>query len=187
MRQRAEHEQPATDIQDFWRLVMLEGSGLIVLGMVAVILPKVAALAADLLAGWLLLITGLFRFASIFSAQGAPGYWGSILLAGITTLLGALLVVWPINGILTLTLALAVYLCVHAAASLVVANALRSVSDLWFWVALGAVADFVLAGLVVAEWPSAAAWVLGVYIGINLTVAGLGLILAALGAHSRVR
>ncbi len=184
MRERASNGRAGTELQDFWRLVILEGSGLVVLGMVAVVLPKIAALAADLLTGWLLLITGLFRFASIFSAQGAPGYWGSILLAAITSMLGALLVLSPADGILTLTLALVIYLCAHGVASLAVAGAVRGATGNWFWIALGAAVDFLLAALIVAGWPSAAAWMLGVYMGINLTVAGLGLILAAVGAHT---
>jgi len=180
----ADQSRPGTALQDFWRLVVLEGGGLVVLGVAAVLLPKVASLTADLLTGWLLLITGLFRFASMFSAQGAPGYWGSILLAAITTLLGALLVLWPIAGILTLTMALVVYLVVHGIASLLIAAAIRSVTDLWFWVGLGSVTDFLLAGLVIAGWPSTAAWALGLYMGVNLTIAGLALILAAMGADA---
>jgi uncharacterized membrane protein HdeD (DUF308 family) len=163
---------------------MLEGTGLILIGIAAVILPQLATLAIDLLVGWLLFIAGLFRFASIFSAQGAPGYWGSMLLAALTTVLGALLALWPTVGILTLTMVLAVYLIAHGIASLAVAGSLRDVSDLWFWVGLGALADFLLAGLVVAGWPSTAAWAMGLYIGINLTISGLALILAAIGAHA---
>ncbi|HWE15856.1 MAG TPA: DUF308 domain-containing protein, partial [Hyphomicrobiaceae bacterium] len=83
---------------------MLEGTGLVVIGIAAVILPQLATLAIDLLVGWLLFIAGLFRFASLFSAQGAPGYWGSMLLAALTALLGALLALWPTAGILTLTM-----------------------------------------------------------------------------------
>ena len=183
MRERATNGRAGAQLQDFWRPVILEGSGLVVLGMAAVILPQDAALGVDLLLGWLLLITGLFRFASIFSAQGAPGYWGSILLAAITSVLGALLVLSPYDGVLTLTLALVIYLCAHGIASLAVAGALRGATDHWFWIALGAAADFLLAALIIAGWPTTAAWALGLYMGINLTVAGLMLILAALGAH----
>jgi uncharacterized membrane protein HdeD (DUF308 family) len=107
-----------------------------------------------------------------------------MLLAALTALLGALLALWPTAGILTLTMALAVYLIAHGMASLAVAGALRGVTDLWFWVGLGALADFLLAGLVIAGWPSTAAWAMGLYIGINLTVSGLALILAAIGAHA---
>jgi uncharacterized membrane protein HdeD (DUF308 family) len=167
-------------LRDFWRLVMLEGTGLVVIGIAAVILPQLATLAIDLLVGWLLFIAGLFRFASIFSAQDAPGYWGSMLLAALTALLGALLALWPTAGILTLTMVLAVYLTAHGIASLTVAGALRGATDLWFWIGLGALADFLLAGLVIAGWPSTAAWAMGLYIGINLTTSGLALILAAI-------
>jgi uncharacterized membrane protein HdeD (DUF308 family) len=103
-----------------------------------------------------------------------------MLLAALTALLGALLALWPTAGILTLTMVLAVYLTAHGIASLTVAGALRGATDLWFWIGLGALADFLLAGLVIAGWPSTAAWAMGLYIGINLTTSGLALILAAI-------
>jgi len=171
-------------LEDFWRLVMLEGTGLVVIGVAAVILPQLATLAIDLLVGWLLFIAGLFRFASMFSAQGAPGYWSSMVLAALTALLGALLALWPTAGILTLTMVLTLYLMAHGVGSLAIAGALRGATDLWFWIALGALADFLLAGLVIAGWPSTAAWAMGLYVGINLTVSGLTLMLAAAGAHA---
>jgi uncharacterized membrane protein HdeD (DUF308 family) len=180
MKEGAKHSPRGGMLRDFWRLVMLEGTGLVVIGIAAVILPQLATLAIDLLVGWLLFIAGLFRFASLFSAQGAPGYWGSMLLAALTALLGALLALWPTAGILTLTMVLAVYLTAHGIASLTVAGALRGATDLWFWIGLGALADFLLAGLVIAGWPSTAAWAMGLYIGINLTTSGLALILAAI-------
>ena len=151
---RTDYECHAAAPREFWQLVILEGSGLIVLGMAATLLPKLASLAVSLLTGWLLLIAGLFRFASIFTARGGPGYWSSMLLAGITAILGALLIIVPVGGVLSLTLALAVYLCAHGLTSLTVANAMRGASSQWIWVALGAAADFLLAGFVIVGWPS---------------------------------
>ena len=157
---------------------------LVTLGLLAVVLPKLASLAVSLMTGWLLLIAGLFRFASISSARGGPGYWSSMLLAAITAVLGALLVIFPFDGVLSLTIALAIYLCAHGLTSLSVASAMRGATRQWFWPALGAGADFLLAGLVIEGWPSSAPLILGLYVGINLVVAGVTLILAAMGAHS---
>jgi uncharacterized membrane protein HdeD (DUF308 family) len=171
-------------LEDFWRLVTLEGTGLVVIGAAAVILPQLATLAIDLLVGWLLFIAGLFRFASMFSAQGAPAYWSSMALAALTALLGALLALGPTAGILSLTMVLAFYLVAHGVGSLATAGALRGATDLWFWIVLGALVDFLLASLVIAGWPSTAAWAMGLYVGINVTMSGLALILAAAGAHA---
>ncbi len=172
---------PVSD--EFWKLVVLEGSGLVVLGLLAAVLPKIASLAVSLMTGWLLLIAGLFRFASIFSAREVPGYWSSMLLAAMTAILGALLVIFPANGVLSLTIALTIYLCAHGLASLSVASSMRGATGQWFWLALGAAADFLLAGLVIEGGPSSAPLILGLYVGINLVVAGVALILAAMGAH----
>ncbi len=181
--EHADGYSPIAASEEFWKLVILEGCGLIVLGIVATLLPKFASLAVSLMTGWLLLIAGLFRFASIFSAQGGPGYWGSMLLAAITVVLGALLVIFPVGGALWLTIALALYLCAHGLTSLFVASAMRRATKLWFWIALAAAVDFLIAGLVIEGWPNDAPLVLGLYVGINLVVAGIALILAAMGAH----
>ena len=168
-------------LDEHWKLFVLQGAGLTVLGVAAVVLPNVASLAIDLLIGWLLLITGLFRFASIFSAQGAPGYWSSLLLAVLTAVLGALLALWPVAGILTLTMAFSAYLIAHGMANAVIAGAVRRQTDRWPWIVAGAAIDFLLAGLIIAGWPSTAGWVLGLYFGINLAFTGVALMLAAVG------
>ena len=75
-----------------------------------------------------------------------------MLLAAITAVLGALLVIFPSDGVLSLTIALAIYLCAHGLTSLSVASAMRGATRQWFWPALGAGADFLLAGTL---YPSA--------------------------------
>ena len=44
--------------------------------------------------------------------------------------------------------------------------------------------DFLLAGLVIAKWPSTALWVLGLFVGVNMLLTGFAFIFAALGARS---
>lgn len=169
---------------EFWKLVLLEGSGLVVLGIAALLLPELASLGISLLTGWLLLIAGLFRFASIFSLQAGPGYGSSMLLAAVTAALGVILVIFPLGGVLAMTLLLATYLVAHGLASLSVAHAMRGATSQWMWVAIGAIADFVLAGMVIAGWPDIAPIMLGIFVGINLLLAGLALIVAATGANA---
>jgi len=41
------------------------------------------------------------------------------------------------------------------------------------------IADLVLAGLIVAGWPSSAGWALGLIVGVNLLTSGIAIIVVA--------
>ena len=51
------------------------------------------------------------------------------------------------------------------------------------WMMVAAAFDFTIAALVLAHWPSTAAWILGLYLGVSFMFSGLGLVFAALGAR----
>src|SRR5262245_45719211 len=59
--------------EDLWKLFLLQGGGLILLGLSAAIIPNLAELPIGALIGWFLLIAGLFRLGSGFGAEIGPG------------------------------------------------------------------------------------------------------------------
>lgn len=172
--------------EDHWKLFLLQGVGLILLGITAAILPNVAALPIGAQIGWLLLISGLFRLASGFGAEIGPGHWSSRLLSALMALLGAVLAFYSNETDFELRTALAGYLAIHAVASLVLALSLREDAGTWLAIIVGVIVDVVLAALMLAQRPSASGWVLGLCLGVNLAVAGLALIFVALGVKDHV-
>jgi uncharacterized membrane protein HdeD (DUF308 family) len=49
------------------------------------------------------------------------------------------------------------------------------------------IADLILAGIIIAGWPSTATWVLGLLVGINLITSGAAITSVALAAREVVR
>jgi len=54
----------------------------------------------------------------------------------------------------------------------------------WPWMAVSGIADLILAGLIIADWPGSVAWALGLLIGINLFMSGLALVMTAIACRS---
>ncbi len=167
-----------------WRLFTFQGVVLVILGTIAVALPRFAAIAATDFLGWLLLFSGLFGAVSLVSSTRAPGYWSSLLLAILTAILGFVLAWYPLQGAITLTMLLTAYFLVQGIATFIFAFSVKGETGRWVLLLLSGVVDLLLAGLVIAEWPSTDLWVLGLFVGVNMMLTGFALIFTASGARS---
>jgi len=167
-----------------WKLFMLQGLLMLVLGVFAVMLPMVSTLAIELLVGWLLLIGGVLRTVSLLRSQRIPGYWWSMLSAVLAIALGILLVFQPLQGELTLTLLLTVFFILEGMATILIAVHLRTHLGNWGWILFSGVVDLVLAFLILQGWPSTAAWAIGLLLGVNMLFTGLSLAMSALAART---
>ncbi len=166
-----------------WKAYVLEGLVLVGLGAAAVILPQIATIATDVMIGWLLMAAGIYLVAARLSNHTAHDFWQGLLLGALTAILGSLIAYYPTSGVITLTMLLTAYFIAHGLGMISMAMSARPQTGNWMWFLLGALVDFALAALVLANWPSTAAWLLGLYVGLNLMFSGLGLVFAALGAH----
>lgn len=168
-----------------WRLFLIEGIVLMVLGAGAVLIPVVASLAAAIFLGWLFFVGGIVGLLTTLSAgRSAPGFWWSILSALVTIGAGVLLVGWPVGGAFSLTLVLAAYLGAEGLISILYAiEHRRQLSARWGWLIVNGVIDLVLAATIIWLLPLAALWILGLFIGIDFIFGGASLIAMALAAR----
>jgi uncharacterized membrane protein HdeD (DUF308 family) len=151
---------------------MLLGALLLVAGLLAIVLPFLAALTASIFLGWLLLLGSLFHFGYAWSERGAAAVLWQVLLGVIYLVAGLSLLFAPVAGVLTLTLILGCYLAVEAVVELAVFFRLRALPGaIWFFV--DAVVSLLLAGLILAHWPSSSVWALGTLVGISLIFSGM--------------
>ena len=170
--------------EDYRKLFVLQGVGLLVLGIAAAALPHLVPLAIDSLIGWLLFITGLFRFGAMAGAFGAPGYWSSMLVAAAMIVFGTVLALLPSEGIPTLVTILTAYLLLDGCAQLVLGQSFRPITRNWRWGLVAALIDFSLILLVFFGWPARTNGLLGLYLGINFFFGGVALIFAAIGLRT---
>jgi uncharacterized membrane protein HdeD (DUF308 family) len=172
-------------IHRHWGLFLLEGILLIVLGSFAVLVPAVASVAATIVFGWILLLSGLIGLVATLRARQAPGFGWSLLSAVIGIAAGIILLAMPLQGTLSLTAVLIAFLLIEGVASILYALEHRKGSSgRWSWMLASGIVDLVLGLILLAGLPGTAVWALGLLIGINMIFGGWALVWMALHARS---
>lgn len=175
----------ANSLHEHWRLYLVEGILLLVLGAAAIALPPIATLAFTIVLGWLFLLSGVMGLITTFWMRQAPGFWWSLISAVLGVAVGALLLTRPISGALSLTIVLVVFFVIEGVASIMFAlDHKRELSGQWGWMLVSGIVDLVLATLVFGGLPSTAAWAIGLLVGINMVFGGAALIAMALHAKN---
>jgi uncharacterized membrane protein HdeD (DUF308 family) len=163
-----------------WRIFLLHGVALIVLGVLAVIAPAVATVAVEIFIGWLFLIGGIVGLVAMFSADDVPAFLWTLLTAGLSVAVGVLLIWKPIAGVMSLTIALTAFFIAEGVFQSITSIAYRkSMPGSWGWMLASGVADLVLAVLIVIGLPLNASWVLGLLAGVNLITSGAAITVVA--------
>jgi uncharacterized membrane protein HdeD (DUF308 family) len=177
-------EQLSGAVRRHWVLFLCEGIVLVILGLVAVLAPAIASVAATVFFGWLLLLSGVVGLIATLRAGQAPGFAWSLLSALVGIVAGALLLAWPLRGTLSLTAVLIAFLLVEGGVSIMYALEHKSaLSGRWGWMLASGIADVLLGLLLFIGLPGTALWALGLLVGINLLFGGWALILMALHAR----
>ena len=172
-------------IRAHWKLFLIEGIVLVVLGFAAILVPPIATLAFTLVIGWLFLISGVVGLITTFYMRNAPGFWWSLLSAVVGIAAGLVLLRWPISGTLSLTFVLIAFFAIEGILTIMYALDHRNqLSSRWGWMLASGIVDLILAGIIFAGLPGSAAWALGLLVGINMVFGGSTLISMALQARS---
>jgi len=151
--------------------VMIVGVCLFLLGALAVSMPFMASLAVETLVGWLMVSAGVVQAVSGYRErrQGRSGA-GDFLWALLAAMTGIILLAKPLSGMVTLTMILSVYFALEGVFKVFTALKLRGFRG-WGWLLGSGVLSLVMAGLI---WHNlfAAAWGVGLLVGINLLFTG---------------
>jgi uncharacterized membrane protein HdeD (DUF308 family) len=174
---------------DHWGWFLFEGAGLLMLGVLAVVLPWATSFPQPLIFGCLVLLSGSMGLISTFFTRRAPGFVWSLLSAAVGIGAGALLLVLPSDGKLSLdaflgALALLIgFLLIEGLVSICYALAHRKgLSSRWRWMFVSGLIDISLGAVLLANILYMASAV-GVMLGINLSFGGWALIMMALSAR----
>jgi len=174
----------AARVQAHWRRFLVQGILMIALGILAVALPVATTLAVEILVGWLLVIGGVWRAITLARSSGMPGFGWLLAMAVVAIVLGAMLVMMPLAGMLTLTMLLITFFVLEAVGKILFALDLRKHAHNWGWVLATGILDLFLAALIFAGWPSTAAWAIGLLVGINMIFFGVSLVMISLAART---
>jgi uncharacterized membrane protein HdeD (DUF308 family) len=175
-------------IRRHWGLFLTEGILLFILGVVALATPVVASIAATLIFGWILLLSGVIGLITTVRARHAPGFSWALVSAILGIVAGALLLMSPLQGLFSLTAVLIAFLFLEGILSILYAiEHRRGMSGSWSWMLLSGIVDLVLGGILLAGLPGTAVWAIGVLVGINLIMGGSALTAMALAARPNER
>jgi uncharacterized membrane protein HdeD (DUF308 family) len=175
----------ANAIHAHWGLFLFEGIVLMILGAAAIVVPQIATLAFTLVIGWVFLVSGGVGLVTTFWMRNVPGFWWALASAVISIAAGIVLIRWPINGTVSLTLVLIAFFIFEGVATILYAiDHKAQLSSRWGWMLVSGIVDLVLAGIIFAGLPESATWALGLLVGINMVFGGTAMIGMALAAKN---
>lgn len=154
---------------------------LIIVGTIAIIYDVAATMLSVLFFGWLLIVAGVFEAVQSFWQPKWGGFFLHLIGGILALVVGFHLVTSPAAGALVLTLVMAIYFLVMGIVRAITALTMRFPS--WGWVFLSGVVSFILGVLIKQQWPYSGLFIIGLFIGIDLTLQRLVLYNAGLGSQ----
>jgi uncharacterized membrane protein HdeD (DUF308 family) len=157
-----------------WRWLAVFGVVMLLGGLLALANPFAASITAEILAGAAFVAGGVVQLWIAFAGTAGADRgtrWLSGALGVLFLLLGILLLADPLAGLLTLTIAVGALFAGMGAARLALAFRWRPQPG-WGWMAASGALSLVLAALILFTLPASALGILGLLLGVDLTVAG---------------
>jgi len=153
-------------------LSILWGVSLICLGMLAVAVPMVAAVAVNVLVAWLIVLAGIVHFVVAFHSREAGSVVWRLLVGLAYVCFGVYLIARPALGVASLTLLLASLFLVEGIFNIVLFfRAPSIVRSSWFL--LDGIVTLLLGLMIYMQWPSSSAWAIGTLVGVSLIFSGV--------------
>jgi uncharacterized membrane protein HdeD (DUF308 family) len=167
-----------------WKWFLALGILSIIVGIGAIAAPQIATLTVEVFVGWVLLFAGVIQIIHSFYSQR----WGNFFLRAIGGILylgaGALLLQYPIQGIITLTMLVAVIFFAEGIFKVITAIKIPPMSGKG-WLVFSGIVSIALGLLIWAKLPSDAIWAVGLLVGINLIFGGTSMVSMALAVKKQ--
>jgi len=159
---------------------------MILAGILAIIAPPIFGFAVAVLIGWLLIFSGCAHVAYGWHTRGGGGGGCGILLGMIYALAGAYVLLNPLAGLSTLTLALAMYLFLEAVLDFVLSFWLRPATGSG-WLLVDGMVTLILAVMIWRTWPASSSWAIGTLVGVSMLFSGFARLMISLAARGMGR
>ena len=154
----------------------------IILGIIALLFPWWATLGIELVTGVFLLIVGVLELVRVFFDRPPGGIALSVIFGIVAIVAGVLLLMYPVHGVLTLTVILAVFFLLGGAFKTAASFAMRPAAG-WGWLLASGIISIILGLIVAAALPESAFWLMGVLFGIDLLFFGAAQVVFATAAR----
>jgi uncharacterized membrane protein HdeD (DUF308 family) len=165
-----------------WGWIVALGVVYVIAGFIALGSIVTATVASVFIVGIMMIIAGVAELFNAFQIKS----WGKFLIWALLGLLyivaGFLTFENPLFAAVLLTLMLGAALVASGVVRIFLAFNMKAEMP-WIWVALSGVITLVLGLLILARWPINSVYILGLFLGIDLIMAGAGWIGLGLGLH----
>jgi uncharacterized membrane protein HdeD (DUF308 family) len=144
----------------------------IVLGVLALISPFKAGIAATMVLAISFVVAGVFGFVAGLRARRWTGTYGLMLLSAVSILAGLFIFANPLIGLGTVTLVCIAGLAAAGITKVFWSFKIPSGRGRWL-IALSGLLSILVAGMLYWHFPFPAAWAFGVLVGVTLIFEGV--------------
>jgi uncharacterized membrane protein HdeD (DUF308 family) len=166
-----------------WSIVW--GVLLIILGMLAIGSPFLAAIAVNGFIAWLIVMAGVVHLILAFHAHGAGSLIWKLLVGLAYLFFGGYLIVHPVLGVASLTLVLASLFLIEGILNIILFFKMRSVGGS-SWVLLDGIITLLLGLMIYMQWPSSSVWAMGTLVGVSMIISGVTRLMLSLAVRKAV-
>jgi uncharacterized membrane protein HdeD (DUF308 family) len=163
-----------------WGWIVALGVVYVIAGLIALSSVVWATVVSVFVVGIMMLIAGVAEVINAFQIQSWSRFIFWLLLGVLYIVAGFVTFENPLLAAAVLTLILGAALVASGIMRIIVAFNVKEETP-WLWVLLSGAITLLLGIVILAHWPVSGLFVLGVFLGIDLLVAGIGWISLGLG------
>ena len=161
---------------------MAWGGVLILLGVMAVGSPFVAAVAVSVVVAWLIVLAGVVHLMLAWRAHGAGDMIWKLLVGIAYLCFGGYWIAHPVLGVATLTLLLASLFVIEGILNIVLYVKMRPVHGSG-WMLVDGIVTLLLGAMIYMQWPTSSAWAIGTLVGISMIFSGVARVMMSLAVR----
>ncbi|HZW96496.1 MAG TPA: DUF308 domain-containing protein [Candidatus Eremiobacteraceae bacterium] len=150
---------------------ILWGVLLVILGIMAIGAPFLAAVAVNAVIAWLIIVAGIVHLVLAFHAHGAGSAIWRVLVGLAYLAFGGYMIVHPVLGVASLTLVLAALFVIEGVLNLMLYAKMRRLHGS-SWALIDGIITLLVGVMIYMQWPSSSVWAIGILVGVSLMISG---------------
>jgi len=141
-----------------------------------------AGIAVAVFVGWLLVFSGAAHLVFAWHTRTTGGIIWELLLGLAYLIVGFYVLRYPVTGLASLTLVLAIYLAAEGVLELILSYQLRSMPGAG-WLLFDGIVTLILSVMIWRAWPSSSVWAIGILVGVSMIFSGTARLMISLAAR----
>ena len=176
------HKSPSDIVRHASTWSILCGAALIVLGVLAMGSPALAAVAVNAVISWLIVLAGVVHLSLAFYAHQAGSVFWKLLVGLAYVFFGVYLIAHPALGVVSLTLVLASLFLVEGIFDIALFFQMRAIGGS-AWILADGIITLALGLMIYLQWPSSSNGALGTLVGVSLIISGMTRLMLSLAVR----